>query len=166
MWNLARLRHRALRNNLDGSAKVCLAGYNNNSWTLYESDGQVTVKKQRPVNLDLSTIQMPATAKASILHRVTGVALFFALTFVIWAWSESLSSPQGFEFVKGLFTGFIAKFIAWGTVTVLSYHIIAGIRHMFMDMGYFEELESGNGSAKFILVLWAIVAVAAGVWIW
>ena len=55
---------------------------------------------------------MPATAKASIFHRVTGVALFFALTFVIWAWSESLSSPEGFEFVKELFSGFIAKLIA------------------------------------------------------
>jgi len=59
---------------------------------------------------------MPATAKASILHRITGVALFIALTFVIWAWSESLSSPEGFEFVKELFTGFIAKFIAWASI--------------------------------------------------
>lgn len=91
--------------------------YKNNSWVLNGPDGQVTVKKQRPVNLDLSTISMPATAKASILHRVTGVALFFALTFVIWAWSESLSSPESFEFVKSLFSGFVAKFIAWGTVT-------------------------------------------------
>ena len=131
-----------------------------------ESDGQVTVKKQRPVNLDLKTISMPATAKASIMHRVTGVALFFALTFVIWAWSESLSSPQGFEFVKSLFTGFIAKFIAWGTVTVVAYHLIAGIRHLLMDMGYFEELDSGNASAKFVLALWAVIAILAGVWLW
>jgi len=109
---------------------------------------------------------MPATAKASILHRVTGVALFFALTFVIWAWSESLSSPEGFEFVKSLFSGFVAKFIAWGTVTVLAYHIIGGIRHIIMDMGYWEELESGNSSATISLVLWAVAAVMAGVWIW
>ncbi len=129
-------------------------------------DGQVTVKKQRPVNLDLSTISMPATAKASILHRITGVALFFALTFVLWAWSESLSSVQGFEFVKGLFSGFIAKFIAWGTLTVLAYHVIGGIRHLIMDMGYWEELESGNSSAVISLVLWVIVSVLAGGWLW
>ncbi|MCF2908281.1 MULTISPECIES: succinate dehydrogenase, cytochrome b556 subunit [Pseudoalteromonas] len=124
------------------------------------------MKKQRPVNLDLTTISMPPTAKASILHRVTGVALFFALTFVIWAWSESLSSPEGFEFVKELMTGFIAKFIAWGTLTVLSYHIIGGVRHMIQDMGHWEELESGNTSAKIALALWVIVAILAGVWIW
>ena len=129
-------------------------------------DGQVTVKKQRPVNLDLTTISMPPTAKASILHRVTGVAFFFALTFVIWAWAESLSSPEGFTFVKELMTGFIAKFIAWGTLTALSYHIIGGIRHMIQDMGHWEELESGNNSAKVALAIWVIVAILAGVWIW
>jgi succinate dehydrogenase / fumarate reductase cytochrome b subunit len=109
---------------------------------------------------------MPPTAKASILHRVTGVAMFFALTFVIWAWSESLSSAEGFELVKSLMTGFIAKFIAWGTVTVLAYHIIGGFRHMIQDMGYWEDLESGNNSAKAVLVLWVILAILAGVWIW
>ncbi|MBE0367879.1 succinate dehydrogenase cytochrome b556 subunit [Pseudoalteromonas aurantia 208] len=129
-------------------------------------DGQVTVKKQRPVNLDLTTISMPATAKASILHRVTGVALFFALTFVIWAWSESLSSPEGFELVKGLFNGFVAKFIAWGTLSVLAYHLIVGIRHLIQDMGHWEELESGNSSANIAIALSVIVAILAGVWIW
>ena len=129
-------------------------------------DGQVTVKKQRPVNLDLTTISMPPTAKASILHRVTGVAFFFALTFVIWAWATSLSSPEGFKFVTELMTGFIAKFIAWGTLTALSYHIIGGIRHMIQDMGHWEELESGNNSAKVALAFWIVVAILAGVWIW
>ena len=131
-----------------------------------EQDGQVTVKKQRPVNLDLTTISMPATAKASIFHRVTGVALFFALTFVIWAWSESLSSAESFEFVKGLFNGFIAKFIAWGTISVLGYHRIGGIRHMVIAMGHWEELESGNLRAKIAMALGVVFAVLAGVWIW
>ncbi|MEO2279418.1 succinate dehydrogenase, cytochrome b556 subunit [Pseudoalteromonas pernae] len=124
------------------------------------------MKKQRPVNLDLTTISMPATAKASILHRVTGVAMFFALTFVIWAWAESLSSPEGFELVKSLLTGFVAKFIAWGTLTVLSYHFIAGVRHLIQDMGPWKELDSANATAKAGFVLWAIVAVLAGVWLW
>lgn len=109
---------------------------------------------------------MPPTAKASILHRVTGVAMFFALVFVIWAWAVSLSSPEGFATVKEAMTSFIAKFIAWGTLTVLSYHIIGGIRHLIMDMGHWEELESGNASAKAAIGLWLVVAVLAGVWLW
>lgn len=131
-----------------------------------EQNRQVTVKKQRPVNLDLTTISMPATAKASIFHRVTGVAMFFALTFVIWAWAMSLSSPQGFELVKELLTGFIAKFIAWGTLSVLAYHLIAGVRHLVQDVGPWKELESGNATAKLGFVIWAVVSVLAGVWLW
>ncbi len=124
------------------------------------------MKKERPVNLDLTTIAFPASARASILHRVTGVAMFFALVFIIWAWAESLSSPEGFEFVKELMTSFIAKFIAWGSIVALSYHLLGGIRHLLMDMGHGEELESGNSSAKLVIALWVVVSLAAGVWLW
>lgn len=129
-------------------------------------DGQETVKKQRPVNLDLTTISFPAPALASILHRVTGVAMFFALVFVIWAWAVSLSSPEGFEQVRLVLQSFIAKFIAWGTITVLLYHMIGGIRHLIMDMGHWEELKSGNTSAVVTIVLWIVLAVLTGVWLW
>ncbi|MBU2071835.1 succinate dehydrogenase, cytochrome b556 subunit [Rheinheimera muenzenbergensis] len=124
------------------------------------------MKKQRPVNLDLSTISFPAPAIASILHRVTGVALFFALVFVIWAWAYSLQDQQSFDFVKTLMTSHLAKFIAWGTITVLIYHLVGGIRHLIMDMGHWEELKSGNLSAKVTIALWLVLAVLAGVWIW
>lgn len=130
------------------------------------SDRQVTVKKQRPVNLDLTTISMPASAKASILHRVTGVALFFALIFVIVVWAISLQSAQGFETAQELINGVIGKIITIGTLAVLSYHVIGGVRHLIMDMGYWEELESGNISAKVSIALWIVTVVLAGVWIW
>lgn len=124
------------------------------------------MKKQRPVNLDLTTISMPTTAKASILHRVTGVALFFALIFVIFAWALSLQSPEGFDTAKALMAGFFGKFIAFGTLAVLSYHVIGGIRHLIMDMGHWEELESGNTSAKASIAIWLVTVVLAGVWVW
>lgn len=124
------------------------------------------MKKQRPVNLDLTTISMPASAKASILHRVTGVALFFALIFVIVVWAISLQSAQGFETAQELINGVIGKIITIGTLAVLSYHVIGGVRHLIMDMGYWEELESGNISAKVSIALWIVTVVLAGVWIW
>lgn len=123
------------------------------------------MKKQRPVNLDLTTIKFPAAAKASILHRVSGVAMFFALGFVIWAWAESVTSQAGFDSVVMLLTSPIAKIIAWGTLVALSYHLLGGIRHLFMDMGMGEELESGNLSAKAVMALWILVSAVAAWWI-
>lgn len=139
---------------------------NDNKTQKMSIDGQATVKKQRPVNLDLTTIALPASGKASILHRVTGVALFFALVFVIWAWAYSLQDQASFDFVKELLTSPLAKFIAWGTVTVLIFHLLAGVRHLIMDMGHWEELKSGNLSAQITIGLWIVLSVAAGVWLW
>ena len=109
---------------------------------------------------------MPASAKASILHRVTGVAFFFALIFVIVTWAISLQSAEGFELAQSLMQGVIGKLIAIGTLAALSYHIIGGIRHLIMDMGHWEEIESGNSSANVAIALWLISVVLAGVWIW
>jgi succinate dehydrogenase / fumarate reductase cytochrome b subunit len=124
------------------------------------------VKKQRPVNLDLNTIKFPPSAISSILHRVTGVAMFFALLFVIWAWAVSVSSQDGFTLVQSYLDGVLGKLVAIGTASALTYHILGGIRHVFMDMGHFEELKSGNVSAQIIIALWVVLTVVLGIALW
>ncbi len=124
------------------------------------------MKKQRPVNLQLNTISFPPSAIVSILHRVTGVAMFFALIFVIWAWAVSVSDLNGFNQVQEMMSGIIGKIIAIGTVSALTYHILGGIRHVIMDMGHWEELESGNASAKAIIALWIVLTILVGVVLW
>jgi len=124
------------------------------------------VKKQRPVNLDLTTIKMHAAANASILHRVSGVITVFAIGILLWALSLSLSSAEEFTQVKTLLDGFFFKIIMLGIISALTYHMLGGIRHILMDMGHLEELDSSNASAKFIMVLWLILTVLVGVWLW
>ena len=124
------------------------------------------MKKQRPVNLQLNTISFPPSAIVSILHRVSGVGMFIAMMFIIWAWATALQSSADFDMVKEVMGGIIGKIIAIGTVSLLTFHVVVGIRHMIMDMGHWEELESGNNSAKAAIVLWVILSVVAGVVIW
>lgn len=124
------------------------------------------MKKQRPVNLDISTINFPPSAISSILHRITGVALFFALLLVIWAWAVSVSSSAGFDTVQAILNGIVGKILAIGTVSALTYHILGGVRHMIMDMGHWEELESGNTSAKIIMGLWVVLTIIVGIALW
>lgn len=124
------------------------------------------MKKQRPVNLDLTTIKMHAAANASILHRVSGVIMVFAIGILLWTLSLSLSSAEGFAQVKSLLDGIFFKLIIIGIVSALIYHLLGGIRHLLMDLGHFEEKASGNMSAKFIIVLWIIFTVLVGVKLW
>lgn len=125
------------------------------------------VKKQRPVNLDLQTIHFPIPAIASILHRVSGVITFIAVAILLWLLGLSLSSPEGFAQAADIMSGFFAKFILWGILTALAYHICGGIRHMLMDFGFVDEtLAAGISSAKISMILTVILAVLAGVLVW
>lgn len=124
------------------------------------------MKKQRPVNLDLTTIKMHPAANASILHRVSGVIMVFAIGILLLTLSTSLSSAQGFAHIQECIDGFFFKFIIFGCLSALTFHILAGVRHLFMDLGHFEELVSGNTSAKLIMIIWVAVSAIIGVWLW
>jgi len=124
------------------------------------------VKKQRPVNLDLQTISFPLTAIASILHRISGVITFFALALLIWLLAISLSSPQGFMDVMAILDSFVVKLVLWGILTAFAYHLVGGVRHLVMDLGYCEELETGTLSAKVAFGVTGVLSLLAGGLVW
>lgn len=125
------------------------------------------MNSKRPVNLDLSTIQFPLPALTSITHRVTGVILFVGLIFAFWALDKSLSSPAGFEAVRdALSSNFLAKLIAWGLLSALAFHFVAGIKHLLMDIDIGVTLEGGIKKAQITVVASAVLIILAGVWVW
>tara|TARA_Y100000780_G_scaffold220906_1_gene228625 strand:+ start:108 stop:485 length:378 start_codon:yes stop_codon:yes gene_type:complete len=125
------------------------------------------VNDKRPVNLDLSTIKFPVTAIASITHRVTGVAIFLALPILLWMLDRSLASPESFADLKELMmTSLLVKLVVWGILSVLLYHLVAGIRHLIMDTGVGESLEGGRRGAKLAFIISAVLILLTGVWIW
>ena len=124
------------------------------------------MKKQRPVNLDLTTIKMHPAANASILHRISGVIMVFAIGILLFTLSTSLSSAEGFAQIQGYLDGIFFKFIIFGCLSALTFHVLAGVRHLFMDLGHFEELASANATAKVIMVAWLAISAVIGVWLW
>lgn len=86
---------------------------------------------------------------------------------MLYALGLSLESEQGFDAAAQMLTeSFFTKLIAWGLVSALLYHFFAGIKHLVMDFGYCEELESAQMAAKVTLIIAAISILLAGVWIW
>jgi succinate dehydrogenase / fumarate reductase cytochrome b subunit len=125
-----------------------------------------TVNQKRPVNLDLTTIKFPVTAIVSIFHRMTGVAIFFAIPVLLWLLDRSLASPESFADVKELMTSKLAVLLMWGILAVLIYHFLAGVRHLVMDMGIGETLEGGRRGAFMVFIGAAILIFLAGGWLW
>ncbi|GAK86967.1 succinate dehydrogenase cytochrome b-556 subunit [Vibrio ponticus] len=62
--------------------------------------------------------------------------------------------------------GWLFTFILWGILTALAYHIVGGVRHLLMDFGYFEELDTGATSAKVSFGVTAVLSLLAGVMVW
>lgn len=124
------------------------------------------VNSKRPVNLDLRTIKLPVTAWTSIAHRVSGIIMFIAVAGLLWLLSVSLDSERGFEQAQSVLQNPLAKLVLWGILSALLYHLIAGVRHLVMDAGVGEGLESGKRGSQVVIVISVIVIVLLGVWIW
>ena len=124
------------------------------------------MNSKRPVNLDLGKFHFPLPAITSILHRVSGIIIFVGVAFLLYGLDLSLSGEEGFGRVSDLLNSFFAKLIVWGILSALLYHLVAGIKHLLMDMGIGEELESGRIAAKATLAIAIILILLAGVWVW
>ncbi|MCP1314157.1 MULTISPECIES: succinate dehydrogenase, cytochrome b556 subunit [unclassified Halomonas] len=125
------------------------------------------MNSKRPVNLDLSTIHFPLPALTSITHRITGVILFVGLIFAFWALGKSLSSPAEFDAVRdALANNLLAKLVAWGLLSALAFHFVAGIKHLLMDADIGVTLEGSVQKAQITVVVSAVLIILAGVWVW
>lgn len=127
------------------------------------------MKDNRPGNVTLATmanIKWPITSLSSILHRITGVLLFLAIPFSLWALEKSLSSQAEFNQIKGILSGGFSRLVLWLILAMLAYHIIAGVRHLLMDAGIGESLEGGVLGSKLVIILGVASAIGLGVWLW
>lgn len=123
------------------------------------------MKDQRPVNLDITTLRMPITAIVSILHRISGLLMFLAIPFILYLLQASLTD-NGFRCVHGFVSGGVVKFILWAVMSAAAYHIIAGVRHLFMDLGFGEGKSSARATSYLVLLLSIVIIVLMGVWLW
>lgn len=109
---------------------------------------------------DLPTYRMAPAAWVSILHRVSGALMFLLLPFIIWLFDVSVSSEYSFARFTSLFSagvgsvpGWFFKLVALALIWAYLHHIIAGIRHLWMDLTHAVTKEFGRSSAIVTLVL-------------
>lgn len=124
------------------------------------------MNQKTPVNLDLATIKFPAMAIASILHRISGLVMFLLLPFILYLFGMSLKSAESYAQLQTALTCVYCKLLLWAFSAAMVYHLIAGIRHMIMDLGYGESVCAGRRSAVLVIALAVILTILLGIWIW
>lgn len=128
--------------------------------------GNSNVRNKRPVYLDVTKYKFPNTAIVSILHRVSGIILFLYVPFLLWALDKSVSSGQEFQGLIHTLDLPFMKMVVLFFFAALSFHLVAGIRHLLMDMGIGETHRGGRLGANIVFILSAFLILAAGVWLW
>jgi succinate dehydrogenase / fumarate reductase, cytochrome b subunit len=107
---------------------------------------------------DLVHYRLPIPGIASIVHRITGIALFVCLLFLLAMLQMSLKSEAGFEAFRSIvWANPIAKVVLIGLVFAIIFHLIAGLRHMVQDTNAWLDLPSARATA------FAVFALSVGV---
>ncbi len=104
-------------------------------------------------------------AVVSILHRMSGVLVFLLIPLLLSALGKSLASPEGLAQVKDAWRSPMLQIFVWGLVAGLIFHLIAGIRHLLMDMHLGDSLVSGRWGAR-IVILSSLLVFIAAYWNW
>jgi succinate dehydrogenase / fumarate reductase cytochrome b subunit len=125
------------------------------------------VNQQRPVNLDLGSIKFPPMAIASILHRMSGIVLFLCLPIMLCFLQQSLASEASFLHLKNLImTCAWYKLLIWAFSAAWLYHLLAGVRHLLMDMGMGETVGAARRSAWTVIALSILGVLMMGACLW
>jgi len=127
----------------------------------------VIEKDNRPVNLNLLTISLPIIGVSSILHRISGLAIFFSFPLVVWLFSVSLKSEESFVVLAHLLqSSFLLKTMTYLILVGFSYHLLAGFKKLLSDaFGIGETLESGRilswlvFGATFVMAIYFLTVV-------
>lgn len=120
--------------------------------------------RAKPVNLNLFTIKFPVSAVASFLHRASGVILFLLIPLFLSVLQNTLYYPISYLQVDNILTsGMWSKLFLWIALSALAYHMLAGIRHMVMDLGFLESKVAAKITAYFVIAFGIILSLLSGI---
>jgi succinate dehydrogenase / fumarate reductase cytochrome b subunit len=90
--------------------------------------------KPAPKFLNLLQIKLPPGGIASIAHRISGVLMFFSIPLVAWLFGLSLQNEQNYQVVLAYLQSLPVRLLSVVLVWSLSHHLLAGLRHLLLDI--------------------------------
>jgi succinate dehydrogenase / fumarate reductase cytochrome b subunit len=94
------------------------------------------VQRQRPLSPHLQIYRPMLTMMMSILHRITGGALYAGTLLLAWYLVALASGPTAFAHAAWFFHSILGQLILFGFTWALFHHLMGGLRHMVWDAGY------------------------------
>jgi succinate dehydrogenase / fumarate reductase cytochrome b subunit len=124
----------------------------------------VGMKNSRPLSPHLQIYKPILTMVMSILHRITGAALYFGTILLAWWLVAAAAGPDYFEFVNEIYGSILGRLVLFGFTWALVHHMLGGMRHFIWDMGHGFGTEAREwlaratiiGSVILTILLWIV----------
>lgn len=119
--------------------------------------------KQRPLSPHLQIYSPLVNMVMSIVHRITGAALYLGTLLLAWWLVAAATGPDYFGFVNRLLGSPLGLLVLFGYTWAIAHHMLGGLRHLLWDTG------RGFGLGTVNLLSWATLlgslALTAAVWV-
>lgn len=127
----------------------------------------MTAPRQRPKYYDLNLLHLPPPGLVSILHRISGMALFLvAIPLALAALSGTLESESAWRAWREALAHPLAKLVVIGLAWLYVHHFLAGIRYLLLDVHVGVAKRPAQASARVVLALGALIALLIAWRVW
>ncbi|MGC1694576.1 MAG: succinate dehydrogenase, cytochrome b556 subunit [Pseudolabrys sp.] len=126
--------------------------------------------RPRPISPHLQIYKPMLTMMMSIVHRITGAALYFGMLLIAWWLIAAASGPNAYGNFEWFMGSLIGRLMLFGYTWALLHHMLGGIRHLIWDTGHGLEpaereiltIATLVGSISLTLILWVVGYLAMG----
>jgi succinate dehydrogenase / fumarate reductase cytochrome b subunit len=125
---------------------------------------EAKVPAERPLSPHLTIYRPPLSMVMSIVHRITGGALYVGTLLLVWWLLAAASGPGAYAAFQSAAASFIGRVVLFGYTWALLHHMLGGVRYLIWDTGRGfgaaerEWLLRANlvGSITLTIILWVV----------
>lgn len=110
------------------------------------------IRSKRPISPHLTVFKLIPTMVMSIVHRITGSALYFGMLLFAWWVMAAAAGPAYFDWVNAIYGSWFGRLVLFGFTWALLHHMLGGLRHFVWDTG------RGMDKASTTTMAWATLA--------
>ena len=123
--------------------------------------------RPRPKNYDLNLLHLPSPGLVSILHRISGLLLFFPiLPLVLLMLQGALGSEQGYAEWRDFFRQPLVKVVMLAVIWAYAHHFWAGLRFLLLDLHWQIAKAPAQKAAIVVLVLGIVTTILVAWRLW
>jgi len=125
----------------------------------FEAGTAAGAQRPRPLSPHLQIYKPMLTMMMSIVHRITGAALYFGMLLLAWWLIAAASGPNAYATFEWFMGSVLGQLLLFGYTWALIHHMLDGFEPAEREM---LTLATLVGSVTLTLILWVVGYLVMG----